>query len=287
VASLRTEAVVLRVRDFGESDRIVQLLTPAAGRVAAIAKGARRSQRRFPGTLDLFCHVRCDLDRRGPERLARLDQAALLDAFPGLREQAARFGMACYLVELLGRLAPEGGAPPDAARLFRFALGALRALEGVRLDARLRVLLELRALDALGLRPELRACVRCGREAQAVPGGVAFLVGEGGPACAECARARDVVLPVQLGTLRALEGALGLELARLPRLALGAAALAEARHLLAQLHRFHLGLELRSDRFLDEILRPAGGAPARAPQLAEPRPVLGVVAGAAAPLARD
>jgi DNA repair protein RecO (recombination protein O) len=85
VASLRTEAIVLRVRDLGESDRVVQLLTPAVGRVAAIAKGARRSQRRFPGTLDLFCHVRCNLDRRGPDRLARLDQAALLDAFPGLR----------------------------------------------------------------------------------------------------------------------------------------------------------------------------------------------------------
>jgi DNA repair protein RecO (recombination protein O) len=286
VPSLRTEAIVLRVRDFGESDRVVQLLTPALGRVAAIAKGARRSRRRFPGTLDLFCHLRCDLDRRGPDRLARLDQAALLDAFPGLREQAARFGMACYLVELLGRLAPEGAAPPDAARLFRFALGALRALEAARPDARLRVLIELRALDALGLRPELRACVRCGREVQpqaADSGSVAFLVGEGGPVCPACARGRDAPLPVHLGTLRALEGALGLDLARLSRLALGPAALAEARRLLAHLHRFHLGLELRSERFLDGILGPAGLAPVPAPRPGPAR----AAASSAVPAPRD
>jgi DNA repair protein RecO (recombination protein O) len=198
--------------------------------------------------------------------------------------------MGCYLVELLGRLAPEGGAPPDAARLFRFALGALRALERARPDARLRVLLELRALDALGLRPELRACVRCGREVQpAVPAGadppgtVAFLVGEGGPVCPGCAQGSDAPLPVHLGTLRALEGALGLDLARLSRLALGPAALAEARRLLAHLHRFHLGLELRSERFLDGILGPAGLGAAPRPRPGPAR----VAAVCAGPSPRD
>ena len=39
----RTRALVLRTFDQGESDRVVHLYSEALGRIAAIAKGARRS----------------------------------------------------------------------------------------------------------------------------------------------------------------------------------------------------------------------------------------------------
>ena len=46
-----TPAVILRTRDFGESDKIVTLLSARAGKFSGIAKGAKRSQRRFAGAL--------------------------------------------------------------------------------------------------------------------------------------------------------------------------------------------------------------------------------------------
>jgi DNA repair protein RecO (recombination protein O) len=316
VPVLHTEALVLRVVPYGESDRIVHLLVPDSGRLAAIAKGARRSIRRFPGTLDLFNHLRVHLDVRRSPALARLDQAALIRCFPGLRAEAPRFGLGCYLLELLDRLAPEGAARSDARRLFAFALDALEAAASGPLDARLRLFLELRALDALGLRPELRRCVRCGEELEAAPRGgaergaarppggasearsepqasevpaarriaggarrrladgrpaepearseasegppglareIGFHVAEGGPACARCASGERGLLPVRLGTLRALERALRLGVPQLDRLVLGPRALDEARTLLTRFQRFHLGVELRSERVLDEL----------------------------------
>jgi DNA repair protein RecO (recombination protein O) len=253
------EAIVLRTLDLGESDRIVRLLTPASGRVGAIAKGARRSVRRFPGTLDLFNRLRVQVDRRG-RGMARLEQATLLHAFPALRRDARRFALACYLVEVVDRLAPEGGVPRDAARLFAFARDALSAVEVLEPDARTRVLLELRALDALGLRPELRRCVRCGREPPPADR-VAFHVAEGGLLCGGCAARAEGLLQVHPGTLRALEQALHFDLRRLERLGLGRVALVEARALLARFQRFHVGVELRSERFLDEMLAaPRAGA---------------------------
>jgi len=265
VAALHTEALVLRVIEFGESDRIVHLLVPEFGRLGAIARGARRSVRRFPGTLDLFHHLRVQVERprSASASLARLDSAALIRGFPGLRGGAVRFALGCYLVELLDRLAPEAAAPRDAHRLFAFALSALEQAAEAPLDPRLRPLLELRALDALGLRPELRRCVRCGGEPGAADGEargspsrgvVAFHVGEGGPVCERCAAGIEGCLPVQLGTLRALEGALRLPPQQQGRLVLGPRTLDEARTLLARFHRFHLGVELRSERVLDELL---------------------------------
>jgi DNA repair protein RecO (recombination protein O) len=249
-----TEALVLRAVDFGESDLVVHLLVPRSGRLTAIAKGARRSSRRFPGVLDLFNHLRVEVERPRRAAMARLEHARLIDAFVGLRVDPRRFALACSLLELLDRLAPESGDPGDLDRLFGFAREALRTLERSRPDRRARVLLELRALAALGLRPELRHCVRCGREAAAGGSRVVFHVAEGGPVCEACHRAGDAGVPVHLGTLRALERGAVLPLDRIERLALPPAALDEALHLLDRFQRFHVGVELRSHAFLERVL---------------------------------
>ncbi|MCU0668458.1 MAG: DNA repair protein RecO [Myxococcota bacterium] len=254
--TLDTQALVLRVVDFGESDRIAHLLTPATSRITVIAKGARRSKRRFPGTLDLLHLLAVRIERRRPTSMARLDQARLLDAGTALRTHPARFALACYLVELVGRLAPEAAGGRDAQQLFAVVGGALRIAACRDPDLRLRALLELRVLAALGLRPELRRCVRCGRDVEigATSGAVAFHVAEGGPLCPRCVHPADAVLPLQRGTLRALEQGLRLPFDRLDRLALGAQPTAEAHALLARFLRFHVGFELKSERFLDSFL---------------------------------
>jgi DNA repair protein RecO (recombination protein O) len=262
VATLHTEALVLRAVDFGESDRIVHLLTPAAGRLPAIAKGARRSRRRFPGTLDLMNRLAVQVERRRPAALARLESARLLHTYEAVRADAGRFALGCYMLELLDRLAPEGGAPADLRRLFRFALEALEWLDAEPPDARMRTLLELRALAALGLRPELLRCVRCGKAVDASgASSIAFLIGEGGPACAPCSASAHLgaALPVHLGTLRTLDSALQFPLATLGRIALGGSALAEAARLVTRFLGFHVGVELQSRRVLDEQLTLPGG----------------------------
>lgn len=261
MTTLRTRALLLRSVDFGESDRIVHLLTADAGRLTAIAKGARRSRKRFPGALDYFQQLAVQVEQRRPTSMPRLDHARVEQSFLALREDPRRFALACYLLELLGRLAPEGGARREHRRLFAFAVRALALLDAEPPDARLRTLLELRALDALGLRPELLRCVRCGRTlgtGDDAPAG--FHVADGGPVCRRCAPPRAPLLPVHLGTLRALAQSLRMPLGGLGRLALGGAALQEARALAARFLRFHVGLELRSQPFLDgQLTRPGPG----------------------------
>lgn len=246
---------MLRVADFGESDRIAHLLLPGASRLTVIAKGARRSRKRFPGALDLLCLAAVHVERRRPSGLARLEQARLLDPFPALRGDPARFALGCYVAELVDRLAPEGAGGPEARRLFEATVGALRAVAAGRPDARLRVLLEVRLLAALGLAPELARCVRCGQPLGAGAPAL-FHVAEGGALCPSCARPGDAVVPVGLGTLRTLAQSLRLELAQLPRLGVSSAALDEARGLLARFLRFHVGVELRSEAVLERLLAP-------------------------------
>jgi DNA repair protein RecO (recombination protein O) len=252
----QTPALVLRTVEFGEADLIVHLLTPRRGRVTAMAKHARRSVRRFPGSLDLFNHLEVSLHPRRRGGMPLLDRASLVSAFLPIRANPARYALACYVIELLARLSPEEGVGPEMQGVFDFALEALASLERCTPDARTRVLIELRVLDALGLRPELRHCVRCGRECGG-PGPMHFHVAEGGLVCASCRGSEELPLRAHLGTLRALEQGLRFPLSELSRLALPPGSLAEAQQIVGRFQRYHVGIELRSERFLSDMLRSA------------------------------
>ena len=51
---LVTPAIVLRTVDYGEADRVVTLFTRDAGKLSALARGARKSVKRFGAALGLF-----------------------------------------------------------------------------------------------------------------------------------------------------------------------------------------------------------------------------------------
>src|SRR5260370_24620887 len=79
-----TPAIVLRTRDYMESDRIVTLLTEQMGNLGGIAKGAKASRRRFEHRLEPFSHVMLYFRRRPHGQLLFITraEAAGLPAFP-------------------------------------------------------------------------------------------------------------------------------------------------------------------------------------------------------------
>ena len=77
------EGVVLRVLDYADAHRILELLSPSHGRVTVFARGGRTSKRRFRGALDLFVTLRMQCR---PSRDAwTLVAADVLDARSRLR----------------------------------------------------------------------------------------------------------------------------------------------------------------------------------------------------------
>lgn len=257
MAVFSSEAVLLRAVDYGESDRIVHLLTPDSGRMTAIAKGARRSHRRFPGTLDVFNRLLIRGRSRPRAAMVFLEQAKLLDPFLGLRSVAGRYAMASFIAEMLDRLSPEGIKGAEAERLFSYATESFALLETIRPNPTLRLMLELRAFEALGLRPEFGRCVRCGRVPSDALGDrhrVHFHVADGGLVCSACSLRLDGLLSVALGTLRRLDEGLGSPVEALAAIEVPAHSMQEAAALVFRFQRFHVGIEMRSERYLEDVL---------------------------------
>ena len=52
--SIKTEAIVLRRTNYGEADRIIQILTPNHGKLSVIAKGVRKEKSKLAQGVELF-----------------------------------------------------------------------------------------------------------------------------------------------------------------------------------------------------------------------------------------
>ena len=145
-----TEAIVLRLTDYGEADRIVSLFTLEQGKLQGIARGAKRSRKRFAGALESFAHLKLQLHHGAG--LATLASADILSIFPGIRGELSKIGCAAYACELVERLTPEEEPNP---RLFRLLYSYLERLDLAPVSPSDRRFFAVNLLKILGYQPEL------------------------------------------------------------------------------------------------------------------------------------
>ena len=113
-SSLSTPAIVLRAVNYGEADRIVTLFGRETGRVSALARGARKSQRRFAGGLGLCAVGVASLRERPGADLLTLEGFDTTVSHPTLGTDVARMAHAAYVAELVTKLC----APRQVERPF-------------------------------------------------------------------------------------------------------------------------------------------------------------------------
>jgi DNA repair protein RecO (recombination protein O) len=182
VSAEKSTAIVIRMADFSESSRVVTLFTRDFGKVAVIAKGAKRLKSPFEAALDLLTICEVVILRKSSAGLDILTEAQLRKRFkPRAGDLGSLYG-GYYVAELLDALSEEYDAHPV---LFDEACGALERLAS---DARVDLTLsrfELVLLREIGQLPAFDACVAC--DEPVGPGRqFTFKVSQGGLICAAC-----------------------------------------------------------------------------------------------------
>jgi DNA repair protein RecO (recombination protein O) len=246
----RTEAILLRLLDYGESDRIVTFFTSEYGKVRGIAKGARRSRKRFANVLEPFCCSHLLFSRRGPDSLALIDSSEVISHFPLIRADLEKTLWASYLIDLTDQFTPDdkkNAAIFTLLRDFLFLIEARPAAESI-----LRFF-EIRILKLSGYDPVLDYCLICkkpvGQETL-----YRFNAADGGLSCPGCRPGAEGI-PVSLGTIRTLLLGREAQIDRLCSILLSGQSAHESRQLLAHFIRHILGRELKSLHVLNEIRR--------------------------------
>lgn len=124
---LRTDAVVLHQMEYGETSRIVRLLTREKGLMSVIVKGARTSSNRFGTTLEPMSCIQAVIHTRPGRTLQTLSETSHLKTLPGLRASLDRIRIGLRIVELTRAVAQEEQRHDP---LFALVVSTLTALDG-------------------------------------------------------------------------------------------------------------------------------------------------------------
>lgn len=249
ISLYKTDAVILRTRNLGETDRIYILFSPLYGKIDAVAKGVRKPSSKFSGTLEVFSHVYLMLSEG--KSLDGVSQVEVSNPHYGLREDLKKLTCASYFIELVEHSILPG---QENIELFSLVLSVLSLLEyGDNMELILRYM-ELQLLTVLGFRPVLDRCQKCGDFSENRT--MKFYISLGGTLCEQCAgRELSGYIAVSSETIKFLGRLENITPVNLKTLFPSTRIYRESRWILRHLLFYHLGKNIKSIEMLDSLIK--------------------------------
>ncbi|KYG62037.1 DNA repair protein RecO [Bdellovibrio bacteriovorus] len=120
--------IILRKIKYSEADLILHALSPVGEKLSFIARGALKSKKRFGGGVLEPTHFVSFTYKQAEEgQLNVLQEATLLNDFPGIRKDYDRLELALHMIDCVSKVSQEGDNSSEF--LFNLLGNALKAVE--------------------------------------------------------------------------------------------------------------------------------------------------------------
>lgn len=242
----KSEAIILRTRDLGESDLIVTFFSSLYGNLKGVARGARRSSKRFVNSLNILSLVDLEFRERRSSELVWLDSCELIEGFPGIRSDYKLLSRASYMVEMTEILFPSNVPSPEMFQLLRSALGSI---SNRRDTEETLIMFQARAMKIGGFGINSSKCSLCGRPYKG-KGRALFHPPSGSIVCLACEKESVLTPGMEPDTVHVLEQLQSSDLSLSTTLRFNQDILRELKGALMAHIEHRLGKNLRSAKYL-------------------------------------
>ncbi|WP_062198682.1 DNA repair protein RecO [Massilibacterium senegalense] len=240
----KAEGIIIRTNDYGESHRIVTLYTRENGKVAVMARGARKPKSRLASGTQLFTYGYFLFTKS--KGMKSLQQADAIDHFTSVMTDLTKTAYSAYIVELVDKLVDDETPNPY---LFELLYQTLHYMDEGKDEEILTQLFEVKMLMVSGIRPVVDACVHCGN----TEGEFHFSIREGGFICHRCFEFDPYRIQISQKTVRLLRLYYHFDLTRLGNISVSSETKKEIKYVLDEYFQAFSGVYLKSKRFLDQI----------------------------------
>jgi DNA repair protein RecO (recombination protein O) len=243
---VKWEGIVIRTVDYGESSKVITLLTREHGKVGVMARGAKKPKSRLSAVSQLFTHGFFLCKAGTGTGMPDLSQGEIVESYRELRQDIVLTAYAAYMAELIDRLTQEREPQPF---LFHLLCLTYRYMDEGKDAEILTRIVESKMLTVAGIRPQLHACCNCGREQEPY----VISVTQGGLLCPHCHGTDPYAITVSPATWKLLRLFQLFDLERLGEIEVKPATRSQLRHVLRSFYDQHLDLRLKSRAFLDQM----------------------------------
>jgi DNA repair protein RecO (recombination protein O) len=244
--------IVLRITEHGDYDKIITCLTLRQGKTSLIAKGAKKSIKRFAGVLELFSVLNLVWSYGRGQGLPILQEASMVQPFEQIRTNIIWTAYASYWCELVYAWMEQGQRQVSVYRLLEHTLDQLNC--GSLAEHALHITFQLRFMAMSGFGPSFDHCNICRTPLERFEhSSVLFDVRRGGVLCEKCAPQESGPVSLSKGTVKLLKWVLNEPLEKLNRLRFSKQAIEESLRMLESFTPYHLGKETKSLKFLKQL----------------------------------
>ncbi len=190
-------AIILRKIAYGETDLIVTCFTQTEGLLSGLAKGAKKSTRRFGAALELGAFVEMSYTKRKASNLAFLKEARIRQSIPMLSRSLATITACTAALELALFFLQERLPAEEKFLLLKNYLARITSKEPNLADI---VQHQFDWLTLSGFKPVYDRCIEC---QQTLLANIGWRINSdySGVICANCAKLESALQVLQFSTV--------------------------------------------------------------------------------------
>lgn len=235
------EGIVLNTRDYGESSRILNVLTKEYGLIGIMAKGCKRLKSDIKGVSEKLSYAKFNIYYK-EDKLSTLASGDIINNFLNIKRDITKISFASFLLELTEQVVKQN----NSKDIYQLLINALVKINDGFDPLVIVNIIELKYLDYLGVMPIIDSCSICGSQTS-----IATLSSsKGGYVCNNCLTNERLVSDKTIKLIRLFYY---VDIAKISKLEVGNLEKKEINDFLDEYYDCYTGLYLKSKNFLKNL----------------------------------
>lgn len=238
----KAEGIVLKSMDYGEGNKIITLFTREYGKVAIVAKGAKKIKSRFNVSTQVFSHG--EYFYYLTKDLGTLNSVEIEQYFSDIYHDIPKTAYAAYIVELVDKLTESHVA---SSVLFDQLLASLEQINAGKDEEIIAKIFEMKIFMISGYKPELSLCSICGKDYDLS----FFSIRHGGLICSDHKEEKTILL--QSNTIKILRLFEKVDIRRLGNIDVKNTTKSQLNIVMELFYEEYIGIPLKSNNFIRQL----------------------------------
>ena len=156
---IKVEGIVISEKPYGETSKILNIITREKGVIGVLAKGAKRLKSPLRSTSERFCYANFNISYK-EDKLSILINADVIDPLKNIKKDIKKVSYLNFISELTEGVLKHSYSD----KIYDIFISAIIKIEEGYDPVIITNILELKYLNYLGARPKLDGCVVCGKD---------------------------------------------------------------------------------------------------------------------------
>lgn len=234
------EGLIINTKNYGETSKIIDILTKEYGIIGVIAKGCKSLKSNLRSVTDKLTYATFTIYYK-KDKLSILSEASIINNFSNIKKDIEKISYSSFLLDLTNQVYKQC----ENSNLYNLLISSLIKINEGFNPLVITNIIELKYLDYLGVMPNLCGCSICGSKNI-----VTLSSDKGGYLCNRCHTNEPIVSVKAIKLVRMYTL---LDISKITKLDLNNDIIDEVNRFINDYYDRYTGLYLKSKSFLKNI----------------------------------